>query len=59
LIEKILRRYVTQVYQTTPPDALGKFDPSLLKVFQEFYLKNKIISSTVPVEDLYTNEFVG
>jgi NitT/TauT family transport system substrate-binding protein len=59
LIETILRRYVTQVYQTTPASALGKFDAARLKVLQDFYLKNKLISSTVPVKDLYTNEFVG
>jgi NitT/TauT family transport system substrate-binding protein len=59
VIERILRRYVTQVYQTTPSSALGKFDPARLKVLQEFYLKHNLISSAVPVKDLYTNEFVG
>lgn len=59
LIERILRRYVTQVYQTTPPSALGKFNPALLNVLQDFYLKHNLISSTTPVQDLYTNEFVG
>lgn len=58
-IERILRRYVNDVYRTNPPSALGKFDPKQLKTIQDFYLKNKIISSAVPIKDLYTNEFVG
>lgn len=57
-IERVLRRYVTDIYQTNPPSALGTFDPKQLKTVQDFYLKNKIINSAVPIEDLYTNEFV-
>ena len=58
-IERILRRYVNDVYQTNPPSALGTFNPAQLKTVQDFYLKNKIITSAVPIKDLYTNEFVG
>ncbi len=58
-IERILRRYVNEVYTTTPASALGKFDPARLKTVQDFYLKNKIIASAVPIKDLYTNAFVG
>ncbi|HVZ50869.1 MAG TPA: ABC transporter substrate-binding protein [Pseudolabrys sp.] len=58
LIETILRRYVTQVYATTPASALGTFDPARLKKVQAFYVQNNIIQSAVPVEDLYTNQFV-
>ncbi len=57
-MERILRRYVTQIYATKPPSALGSFDPARLKTVQKFYLENKIIQSAVPVEDLYTNQFV-
>ncbi len=57
-MERILRRYVTQIYATTPPSALGSFDPARLKTVQKFYLENKIIQSAVPVEDIYTNQFV-
>jgi NitT/TauT family transport system substrate-binding protein len=56
-MEVILRRYVNDVYATTPPSALGTFDPARLKTVQSFYLENKIIQNAVPVEDLYTNEF--
>jgi NitT/TauT family transport system substrate-binding protein len=58
-IERILRRYVTDVYHTEPPSALGRFDPERLRIVQKFYLDNNIIQSAVPIEDLYTNEFVS
>lgn len=57
-MENILRRYVTLVYATTPPSALGSFDPARIKTVEQFYLENKIIESAVPVADLYTNQFV-
>jgi NitT/TauT family transport system substrate-binding protein len=58
-IERILRRYVSEVYHTEPPSALGRFDPERLLTVQKFYLENKIIQTTVPVEDLYTNDFIS
>lgn len=58
LMERILQRYVTQVYVTTPASALGAFDPARLKTVQKFYLENNIIQKAVPVDELYTNEFV-
>jgi NitT/TauT family transport system substrate-binding protein len=57
-MERILRRYVTQIYATTPASALGTFDPARLKTVQKFYLDNNIIQTAAPIEDLYTNEFV-
>jgi len=58
VMERILRRYVTQIYATNPPSALGTFDPARLKTVQQFYLDNHIIQTAVPVADLYTNQFV-
>jgi NitT/TauT family transport system substrate-binding protein len=58
-MERILRRYVTQVYATTPASALGTYDPARLKTVQKFYVDNNIIQTAVPVEDLYTNQFVS
>jgi NitT/TauT family transport system substrate-binding protein len=58
-IERILRRYVTEVYHTEPPSTLGRFDPQRLQTVQKFYLDNNIIQTAVPIEDLYTNEFIG
>lgn len=57
-IERILRRYVADVYRTDPPSALGRFDPERLRTVQQFYLDNKIIQRAVPIDDLYTNQFV-
>jgi NitT/TauT family transport system substrate-binding protein len=58
-IERILRRYVADVYHTEPPSSLGRFDPERLRVVQKFYFENKIIQGAVPIDDLYTNQFVG
>ena len=58
-MERILRRYVASVY--TGGDAgqpLGGFDPARITTVQEFYIKNQIVRTAVPVEQLYTNEFV-
>jgi NitT/TauT family transport system substrate-binding protein len=59
LMERILRRYVSEVYATNPPSALGTFDPARLRTVQNFYLANKIIQKAVPIDELYTNEFVS
>jgi NitT/TauT family transport system substrate-binding protein len=50
---------VSDVYRTDPPSALGKFDPDRFKVVQSFYLANKIIQASSPIDSLYTNQFVG
>ena len=57
-MERILRRYVQDVYATDPISALGTFDPQRLATVQKFYLENQIIQAAVPISDLYTNEFV-
>lgn len=59
VMEKILRRYVTEIYATTPASALGTFDPKRMKTVQDFYLANKIIPSATPIDELYTNQFVS
>lgn len=58
-IERIIRRYATEVYPTDPASALGRFDPARLAATQRFYLDNEIVRTAVPVGDLYTNDFVG
>lgn len=57
-MERILRRYVQNVYATEPASALGTFDPKRITTVQKFYLENQIIQTAVPVADLYTNDFV-
>jgi NitT/TauT family transport system substrate-binding protein len=58
-IERIIRTYATTVYPTTPPSALGRFNPERLAATQKFYMDNEIIRNAVPVADLYSNDFVG
>lgn len=59
MVERVLRRYVSDVYRTDPPSELGKFDAGRFKVVQSFYLANKIIRASSPIDSLYTNQFVG
>jgi NitT/TauT family transport system substrate-binding protein len=58
-IERILRRYAQEVWPTTPPATLGRFDAERVRTVQRFYLDNEIVRTAVPVEDLFTNEFVA
>ncbi len=58
-IERILGRYVADVYRTDPPSELGRFDPERLRVVQDFYVKNQIVQTAVPIDELYTNAFVS
>jgi len=58
-IETILRRYGTDVYPTTAAMPLGRFDPQRLATVQRFYIDQGIIQTAVPVEELYSNDFVG
>jgi NitT/TauT family transport system substrate-binding protein len=57
-IERILRRYVAQVYPPQSGIALGQFDPQRLATIQKFYMDNGVIQDAVPVRDLYSNDFV-
>lgn len=55
-VRSVIASYVENVYsgQAHP----GMVDPARLKVVQEFYVGEKIIQNPVPIEDLYTNQFV-
>ncbi|SEB44463.1 NitT/TauT family transport system substrate-binding protein [Nitratireductor aquibiodomus] len=57
-IEGILRSYATLVYPEGENQPLGAFDPERIASVQAFYVDNGIVQTAVPVEDLYTNEFV-
>jgi NitT/TauT family transport system substrate-binding protein len=57
-MERILRRYVTQVYPPQSNVELGKFDPARLQLIQKFYMDNGVIQDAVPVRDLYSNDFI-
>jgi NitT/TauT family transport system substrate-binding protein len=58
-VERIVRRYASETYRTDPPSALGRFDPERLRKVEKFYVDNAIIPTAAPIEELYTNEFVG
>jgi NitT/TauT family transport system substrate-binding protein len=59
MVERVLRRYVADVYRTDPPSALGMLDGGRYRVVQSFYLQNKIINAPSPVDTLFTNAFVS
>lgn len=59
IMEGIMRAYVSQVYATPEGVAFGSFDPERLAAVQKFYLDNGIVRAAVPIEDLYTNDFVA
>jgi NitT/TauT family transport system substrate-binding protein len=57
-IEAILRAYATEVYPEAKGQPLGTFDPDRIAKTQKFYLDAGIVGTAVPVDELYTNEFV-
>lgn len=57
-IERIMRFYVESVYAEAEGLPLGAYDPALLTQIQDFYVSNEIIRGAVPVDDLYTNQFI-
>lgn len=57
-VEAILREYATKVYPAQEGLPLGGFDPERLTAVQKFYVDHGIVQTAVPVEDLYTNEFI-
>jgi NitT/TauT family transport system substrate-binding protein len=59
MVERVLRRYVADVYRTDPPSALGRLDAARYEIVQSFYLQNKIINKPSPVDTLFTNAFVS
>jgi NitT/TauT family transport system substrate-binding protein len=38
---------------------LGAMDPARLKMVQDFYVKEGVIPKASPLDDLYTNQFIG
>ncbi|WP_071675584.1 ABC transporter substrate-binding protein [Nioella nitratireducens] len=57
-IEAIMRSYATLIYPEGENQPLGAFDPARIEAVQAFYLDSGIVQTAVPVEDLYTNEFI-
>lgn len=59
MIEGVMREYVALVYPAAEGMKRGMFDPARIKTVQDFYIANALVQTAVPVEDLYTNEFVA
>lgn len=58
-IAKILSFYAQKVYPAANGFALGQFDPARVGKVQDFYLANGLIEKATPVNELFTNQFVG
>ena len=58
-ITAIMTAYAEKVYPPAEGVAFGGFDPERLAAVQKFYLEHNIVTTAVPIEDLYTNEFVA
>ncbi|GHG91545.1 ABC transporter substrate-binding protein [Pseudodonghicola xiamenensis] len=57
-IESIMRAYTTLVYPEAENQPLGSFDPARIAAVQKFYVDAGLVSTAVPVDELYTNDFV-
>jgi len=58
MVEGVMRAYSSLIYPEAEGQPLGAFDPERIKKVQDFYMEAGIVQNAVPVEDLYTNEFV-
>jgi hypothetical protein len=56
IIAKIFKAYSDRVYGGQPIP--GRIDPDRLQALQEFYLRQAFIKRAVPVDELYSNDFV-
>ncbi|MGR3661140.1 MAG: ABC transporter substrate-binding protein [Paracoccaceae bacterium] len=57
-IEAIMRSYSDLIYAEADGQPLGTFDPARIAEVQAFYIEAGIVSTRVPIEDLYTNAFI-
>lgn len=57
-IERVMRFYVESVYAEMDGLPRGAFNEEQLLEIQDFYMANDIITEAVPIEDVYTNQFV-
>ncbi|AKO99912.1 ABC-type nitrate/sulfonate/bicarbonate transport system, periplasmic component (plasmid) [Marinovum algicola DG 898] len=57
-IEAILQAYAELIYPEGENQPLGSFDPARIKAVQDFYVDAGLVRTAVPVDELYTNEFI-
>ncbi|MBV7396382.1 ABC transporter substrate-binding protein [Mameliella sediminis] len=58
MVEGVMRAYAALIYPEGENQPLGTFNPERIKAVQTFYVDNGIVRNAVPIEDLYTNDFV-
>jgi len=58
-VERIMKMYVELVYAQDGDRPIGAFDADQLQQVRDYYMANDFISAAVPVQDLYTNDFVN
>jgi NitT/TauT family transport system substrate-binding protein len=56
-VEQIFNLYRKHVYANQKP--LGQIDPVRMENVQKFYVSEGIVNKASPVQELYTNQFVG
>ncbi|WP_323765163.1 ABC transporter substrate-binding protein [Marinovum sp.] len=57
-IEAIMRAYAELIYPEGENQPLGAFSEERIKAVQAFYVDNGLVRTAVPVDELYTNEFI-
>jgi NitT/TauT family transport system substrate-binding protein len=55
-VEEVVVNYIEYTYKGQKQ--LGAMDPERLARVQKFYVSEKIVPKEVPVNELYTNQFV-
>ena len=55
-IKRVFKYYVDLIYPGQ--NTLGEVNTARLAKLQDFYLANNLVKKKVPLEDLYTNDFV-
>ncbi|GGF78202.1 NitT/TauT family transport system substrate-binding protein [Mameliella alba] len=58
MVEGVMRAYAALIYPEGENQPLGTFDAERIKAVQTFYVDRGIVRTAVPIEDLYTNDFV-
>lgn len=58
-LEEVMKRYARLVYAVDEPADLGRFDPKRVELVRDFYKDNGIVREVFPVDDYFTNAFVG
>jgi NitT/TauT family transport system substrate-binding protein len=56
-IEAVMKAYSALIYPAAEGQPLGTFDPKRIEAVQKFYVDAGIVTTAVPVEELYSNDF--